>query len=306
MPATSDIFFEMLPLYLMMAIGYLAGRLFKPDTKSIATLTVFVLSPIVFMLTVAQMEFSIGALLGPFIVFALSVLVSFCVLGLGRQVSAGKTPYLMALISGTSNWGYFGISIAFVLFEPAVVGLYVLIALGTIVFENSFGIYYASRGQSSPLESFKNVFRYPVLYAIIIGVFLSYLEYQPPILSGTFFEYFKGAYIVLGMMMVGLALADMERLTVNIGFLASTFGLRFLIWPALAIGVVWLDKNVIGLMNADFYASLLLISLMPMGANNISFAAKFDMGPGRTAVACLATTLFAMIYIPVAVRFLGL
>jgi predicted permease len=302
----ANLFFEILPLYIIMAIGYATGKYFKVDTKSIATVAIFVVSPIVFLLTVSKMEFTASAVLAPVIVLGIASLIAFAVLRAARFYPDEKTPYLAALMAGTSNWGYFGVPIAFSLFDPSQVAIYVVIGFGTMIFENSFGIYFISRGHNSPIESFKNIFRFPVLYAIIVGLFLSYFDYQIPLIGDKFFDYFKGAYVVLGMMMIGLGLADMERFTIDRGFLATVFAVRFLIWPLAALVFVGMDKNVLGIMDPSFYAPFLLFSLMPMAANNIAFAAKFDMGPGRASVAALASTLFAMVYIPFAIWVLGL
>ncbi len=181
-----------------------------------------------------------------------------------------------------------------------------LIGFGTHLFENSFGIYYISRGSLSSFESFKNVFKFPVIYAILIGLFLSYSNYQLPVLDDDFFQYFKGAYVVLGMMLIGLGMNNMERFTIDKSFIATVFAVRFVIWPFIAVLYIWFDKNIVTLLGEDFYKPLLLFSVMPMGANNIAFAAKFDMNPGKASVAALASTVFAMLYVPLALNFLNL
>lgn len=295
---------EMLPLYIMMLLGYLGGKLFQVETKSVASLAVFVVSPIVFMLSVQKMQFSAGAIYAPLVMMALGIAVSLLVLKTTKTFMDAKTPYLSALMSGTSNWGYFGMPLAFILFDPQIVALYVLIGFGTHLFENSFGIYYISRGNLSPVESFKNVFKYPTIYAIVIGLVLSYTGTEVPILDDQFFNYFKGAYVVLGMMIIGLGIANMERFTVDAKLISTVFGVRFLLWPMVALGTIWLDKNVFTLLGPDFYKPLLLFSVMPMGANNIAFAAKFDMNPGKASVAALASTIFAMFFVPLALYFL--
>tara|TARA_B100001989_G_C24550037_1_gene473777 strand:- start:1908 stop:2828 length:921 start_codon:yes stop_codon:yes gene_type:complete len=301
-----NILSEMIPLYVMMLLGYLSGKFFKVDTKHIATLAVFVISPVVFMLSVQKMQFSAGAIWAPVVMMLLGIGISLIVLNITKLYMGDKTPYLSALMSGTSNWGYFGMPLAFALFDPNIVALYVLIGFGTHLFENSFGIYYISRGSFSPLESFKNIFKFPVIYAILIGLCLSYFNYQLPVLDDDFFQYFKGAYVVLGMMIIGLGIANMERFTIDKSFIATVFAVRFVIWPLIAVSYIWFDKNIVTILGEDFYKPLLLFSVMPMGANNIAFAAKFDMNPGKASVAALASTFFAMLYVPLALNFLDL
>jgi predicted permease len=298
---------KIMPLFIIMVLGYVAGKFLRPDTKSIATVTIYLVSPMVFFMTVAKMHVNMGAILMPAISLGLAIGVAMAVLKLSKSYLDTKGQYLSALMAGTSNWGYFGIPIAFALFDPSQVALYVLIGFGTQIFENSFGVYFVSRGNMSPLESIKNVFKFPVLYAIVLGISVSYTGLQIPVLStDEFFNYFKGAYVVLGMMMIGLGLADMHKITIDKRFLATAFAVKFLIFPLAAICLIWLDKHILMIFGQAFYAPFMLFSLMPMAANNIAFATKFDMDPGRVSVAVVVTTLFALVYIPLAINILGI
>lgn len=294
-----EIISGILPLYLIIGIGYASGKLFEIDTKSIATITVFVVSPIVFILSISKISFSGIAVIAPFITLFFALCFSFLVLNITKlYMKDGKTPYLSALMSGTGNWGYLGIPIAFTIFDQSVVGLYIAIGVGMQIFENSLGIYFISRGNSSPIQSLKNIFRYPVLYAMVIGFVLSYFEYTIPVLNDQFFDFFKGAYTVLGMMIIGLGLADMHRFRIDIPFTFTVLVVQFVLWPLAAFLIIWLDKNFLHFFGESFYGPILLFSLMPMAANNAAFAAKFDMFPGKASVGILASTLFAIIYIP--------
>lgn len=295
---------KIFPLYVIMALGYATGKYFKPDTKSIATLAIFVISPTFFLMSVSKMTFTAAAVFAPLLIIMVCLGLSMAVLNVARRYMDDKNAYLSALMTGTSNWGYFGVPIAFMLFPPEIVGLYILIGFGMQIFENSFGIYFISRGHLSPVDSAKNVFKFPVLYAIIAGLLISYFQIQVPIFTDEFFGYFKGAYVVLGMMMVGLGLADMDRITIDRKFLATVFGVRFILWPVTALALILFDKYILTVLGADFYGPLMLFSLMPMAANNIAFAAKFDMGPGKAAVAAVATTVFALLYIPLMINLL--
>lgn len=297
---------ELTPLYIIALLGFVAGKMLKVDTKSISTLTIYLISPVVFFLTIAQLDFSYSALLAPLTTFVLSVIFAVLLLKIMPLYERDeKTPYAGALAVGTSNWGYFGVPIAFALFEPQVVAAYMMIGFGLQLFENTFGIYFISRGTMSPRDSFFNIFRLPPFYAIVVGLILSALNTPIPQQALDLLELFKGAYTVMGMMMIGLGLAALTRFTVDLKFVATMFGVRFLLWPALAIGLVALDQRL-NILGELYHAPMLVFSVMPMAANNIAFAAQFDMNPGKMSVAVLLTTLFAIIYLPVALYVFGL
>jgi len=301
-----DLLIELFPLYLIAVLGFVAGRLLKVDTKSITTLAIYIIAPIVFVFTIANLEFTASAIYAPILTFIIaSVMAAAIIPTMQLSTRDPKTPFTSAMALGTNNWGYFGLPIAFAVLEPQMLGAYVMIGFGTTLFENTLGVYYISRGTMSPLDSIKNVLKLPSFYAIFIGLFLSFIEFQNPPTGERFFEVFKGAYTVLGMMIIGLGLSTLKRFTIDWSFVATMFGVRFILWPALAVGLVALDQNL-GVLGPDYHKPLLLFSIMPMAANNIAFAAQFDMNPGKVSVAVLMTTLFALLYIPTAIYVLGI
>lgn len=300
-----DLLIEIVPLYVISVLGYIAGRFFPVDTKSITTLSIYIISPVVFLLSIAQMTFTAGAIWAPLMILALACVVGVATVRIMRLYAGEKAPYLAGMAAGTSNWGYFGIPVAIALFPPDMLAAYIMIGFGLQIYENTLGIYFISRGSRSPLESVINIFRFPSVYAIILGLILSYISFEMPDYGEKFFELFKGAYTVLGMMIIGLGLAGLRRFTVDVPFVASMFALRFALWPVLALALAAADRQL-GLLGETFHAPLLLFSIMPMAANNIAFAAQFDMNPGKASVAVLLTTLFALFYIPLIIRVLGI
>lgn len=296
---------DILPLYFIAFIGFITGKCFNIDSKTVATITVFVISPIVFCLSISKLTFSPEVILAPILYFSMAVVFGFLFLKIAKFYLPEKTAYLTALTIGTNNWGYFGIPIAFALFSPEIVALYILTGVCFQIYESSFGMYFISRGNFSPIESLKNVFRYPVIYAIFLGLILSIIKFDLPDYGQNFLDLFKGAYTVLGMMIIGLGLASIKTLTFDFKFIFTVFFIRFVFWPAITLSVIALDQHF-NFLGSIFYKPLLLFSIVPMAANNIAFADKFDMNPGKASIAVVLTTLFALIYIPVAIKLLGL
>ncbi|MFT7144470.1 MAG: putative permease [Alphaproteobacteria bacterium] len=296
---------EILPLYAISILGFIAGKGLKIDAKSITTLTIYMLSPVVFFLSLAQVNFTSSALIAPAVTFMVAAILAPLILRVTKCYLGEKTPYLSALATGTNNWGYFGLPIAFSLFNPEQVAAYIVIGFGFQMFENTLGIYYASRGHKSPLESFFAVFKFPAIYAITGGLAFSYLGLDIPSAGEKLFDLFKGAYTVLGMMIIGLGVASLDKFRIDIGFSLTMCIMRFVMWPALATGIIFIDSHL-GLLGSEFYKPLMLFSMMPMAANNIAFATQFNMHPGKASVAVLITTILALVYIPFALQFFGI
>ena len=49
---------------------------------------------------------------------------------------------------------------------------------------------------------------------------------------------FSGAYIVLGMMLIGLGMADIRWSTIDVRFLGMAFLSKFFVWPGLMMLLV--------------------------------------------------------------------
>lgn len=305
MDLSSNLMNEILPLYLISVLGFIAGKFLKVEAQPISTLTIYMLSPVVFFISLAQVNFDGDALIAPAITFAIATLLSPILLKISKVYLKDKTPYLLALASGTSNWGYFGLPIAFVLFNEAQIAAYILIGFGFQVFENTLGVYYISRGNKSPLQSFLTVFKVPVIYSIALGLFCSYINIEIPASGEKLLELFKSAYTVTGMMMIGLGIASLSKFRVDVPFTLSICITRFVLWPAVATGFIYLNQDL-NLISDIYHKPLLLFSVMPMAANNIAFAAQFNVYPGKASVAVLISTLIALFYIPWAIEFLGI
>lgn len=296
---------EILPLYVISVFGFIAGKILKVETKSVTTLTIYIMSPVVFFLSLAQVNFNASTLIAPAITLLSAAIIAPIILQITKLYLGDRTPYLSALATGTNNWGYFGLPIAFSLFNPEQVAAYIVIGFGFQIFENTMGVYYISRGHKSAFDSFLTVFKFPAIYAIFAGIFISYLNVNIPSEAIKLLDLFKGAYTVLGMMIIGLGIASLSKFKIDLPFNLTMCLIRFILWPALATGIIFIDQHV-QLLDTDFYKPLMLFSLMPMAANNIALAAQFNMHPGKASVAVLITTLIALVYIPFALQFFGI
>ena len=76
MDLSSNLMTEILPLYLISVLGFIAGKFLKVEAQPISTLTIYMLSPVVFFISLAQVNFDGDALIAPAITFAIATLLS--------------------------------------------------------------------------------------------------------------------------------------------------------------------------------------------------------------------------------------
>lgn len=179
-----------------------------------------------------------------------------------------------------------------------------MVSIGLILFENTVGFYTVARASHTAREAFHKVFRLPSLYAFIIGIILNFSNITPAPDVLSFFNILKGGYVPLGMMIIGLGLAEitMDHLDWNFAFL--TLFNKFIVWPGIFLGLIYLDKNQFHLFNQTVYSVLLIESLVPIAANCVSYATELKAHPQKVALVVVISTLIALFYIPIATSFL--
>ena len=302
---TFALFVNILPLYALVALGHVAAQHAGVDRRSVASLAIFFLVPVVIFGFLAQIDLRPEFALLPLIGFALHAGVALAFLAIGRRVYPDNRANLLALLAGSANTGYFGLPVVMMLFEPYWVGAYTLILLGGIVYEATIMYYIAARGRLTVRQSLGKLARFPVLYAALAGLAWNLAGWPLPGLALEYWGHFKGAYIVVGMMIVGAALPPLSRLVWAPRFLALAFVGKFVAWPVAAGALVLMDRAGPQLLPPEAHKLILVLSVLPPAANVAAFAAALDLRPDKAATAVLLGTLFALAYIPVMLWAMG-
>lgn len=289
---------NLLPLYILIAMGFVAARYLKVERQSLASLAIFMFMPIVVFGFVVNLEFQPSYILLPLVILAVSVITGIGFLAIGRKVYGDKTANLMAMCCSMGNTGYFGLPLVFLFFNEQQTAIYIFMMLGGSVYEATYGYYLAARGAFDVKTSLKKLAKFPALYAITAGFIANGIGYKPPELFWTYWAYFKGAYVVLGMMIVGAALANVERLVFGPRFMSLVFLGKFVAWPVLVYAFVAFDRAILQWYPPDIHNLILIMSLVPPAANIAAFAAQMNLKPEKAATTILAGTVFALIYIP--------
>lgn len=293
-----EFFYNILPLYGLILLGFIAGRRLGVDQKALSQLLIYCVMPIALFFFVARMEFDPGVIVLFVKVFCFSLLLGALVLRITRLYLSNKLALMLAAMGGNNNWGYFGLPVALVFFDAQTLAVYVLIGFSSSLYLSSAGIYYLSRGEMTSLQSIGNMFRFPLVYGILAGLFWSYFALPLPNVLLEVHVWFKGALTVMGMMLVGLGLAQVKQLKGGGLFLANVLALRFIVWPVCALAAIYF-----GLVAAPYQAPLLLFSVMPVAANMVAFANQFNVSRSKVSFSILVSTLVTLLAIPLMMQY---
>ncbi|WP_372981900.1 AEC family transporter [Marinobacter sediminum] len=299
MAAALALFFKLIPLYVTVALGWLAGRYLEASGKHIAGIMLYIVTPSVVFSGVMAAPLSAEVIFLPFLIFGVSCVLGVVQLKLARRVITDGSASLIPLCVGSGNTGYFGVPVALLLFGEEGLGLYIVCMLGTTLFENSVGFYLAARGRYDLKSALWRVVKLPSVYAFLAALLLNLSGIRIPDLFQPLFDNLRGAYSILGMMIIGMSITSFRGLAGNLRFTGLAFFGKFVVWPAVAILFWWLDASVLGIYEPAVHKAMFLISITPIAANTVVIATLLETSSRQAAGTVLLTTLFALAFIPV-------
>lgn len=293
--------FKLIPLYLIIVLGYIAGKYLQVKKESIAPLLIYIIVPIVIFQGTYSAHINAGLLSLPIVVFFISSFLCLVFYFLSQFFWHDSTRNILAFASGTGNTGYFGLPVALALFGNNILGIMVIAILGGILYENSLGFFITARGHHTAGEAFVKVLKLPTLYAFLLGLILNISGIQIATIFTDVMTQFRSAYSILGMMLIGLGLSSIRTYAFDAKFVITAFIAKFIAWPLLMFAIIFIDSHLLHLYTIQIYKVMVLISIVPLAANTVAFATALKAQPEKASLAVLLSTLFALFYIPAVV-----
>ncbi|HQH27364.1 MAG TPA: AEC family transporter [Oligoflexia bacterium] len=291
-------FEKVLAPYLLVAAGFAAGKILGLRKEAVAPLLIYFLTPVVVFAAVLRAPLEVRYIGLPAFFYLLCALVCWISFKLAQRPFGSPRSNLLGFACADANSGYFGIPVGIALFGENALSAIVLSSFGFILYENTIGFYLTARGKHTAQESLIKVLRLPSVYAFILGLVLNIFSLE---LHGPWLDLctnIRGAYSVLGMMMIGLAIADLEKFSIDLPFLSYAFAFKFIFWPLLVGLVLVLDAQTASVFSLELRRVVFFMSTLPLAANVVAIAALLKVEPERAAVAVLASTLLALLTVP--------
>lgn len=299
----SGLCYKIAPLYILIILGFIAGRRLKVDRKTIANLLFYIVVPIVFFDFALQTKIHSNYLLIPFLFFFFSTVLSLTYLSISRKIwQEGALPNVLGFSAGSGNTGYFGLPVALMLFDSQTVSIYMLMNIGFSLFDYTSGAYIMARGRYTSKEAAMQVTKLPMIYAFLFGLMLNYcFGFELPYEVKELTEKMRSTYVVLGMMIIGLGMSTVHTLKFNFKFLAMMLSAKFIAAPLLMLTLIYLDKFYLNIFTPNIHQAALLMSLVPPAANTVVFATIHNAHPEEAATGIMIGTIIALVYLPAAI-----
>ena len=274
-----------LPVFLVVALGFAYARKAKPDMVWVNRLNVNVLAPALIFTALAGKDFDLAAnkilIAGSIGVVIGSGLLAWPFARLMHEDRRTFVPPMMF-----NNCGNMGLPLAVLAFGPA--GLSPMVALFTIsnLLHFTLGAWIIDHH-----AKFGNLLRNPMVVSTVLG--FAFAIVQPPLPE----------WLAVAIKLVGDALIPMMLLSLGVRLYESSLGdwhigvvggivcpLTGMAMAALLASVLDLDKTQQGL--------LILFGSLPPAVLNFMVAEQFRQEPGKVASIVLIGNLLAVLFVP--------
>lgn len=296
-------FCRILPLYFLILAGFMVGRRTKLNPADLAHINLYYIAPLVFFDAVSRTSMEAENALLPLACFVLMGIMAVLIFYLVKLCTNDrKKPYWLTATCTNSNLGYLGIPVFVMMFGQKYLGLYMLYLAGGVVFFYTVINYLLLRGRYQLRYTFINLSKLPIMYALMTGIICQIIGWKLPDVFNEPLVMIQGAYSVLGMMIIGLALGRQSKSAKGLVFewrlVVFTNIVRVFLYPLAAMGIVLLDRHFTNVLTPLTEQIILMVSIMPMGVDTTSLAAQWKMHPERIATLTLVNTVLALIYVP--------
>lgn len=276
-----------LPIVLIVGAGAALGRGTAVDTRSLSRVTVYLLTPSLVFTALVRTDldavggYRLAALAA--VHFGLLVLLGAAtarLLRLPRVDASG-----LVLSTALYNAGNYGLPVSLFAFGQEGMRLAAVIFVVSALAAHSAGIYIASAGRNAPRRALADIFRLPLVYAVLLALAIQALDWTvPPVLWRPVELMGQGAIPML-LIALGVQVAQSRPALVD-ARLGAIGGLRLVLSPLLAAVLApWFGVTGTAARVAVLSAS------MPTAVNAFLLAVQFDAAPALVAGAVFATTI---------------
>lgn len=278
---------NIVPVFIAIGLGYILERRLRIEIKSISRTIFYALSPCLVFSSLVNSTVSGGEFwdIASFqILITLGVaLVAWGVARALRFDRAMESAFLLATLF--VNAGNYGLSVNLLAFGETALARAIIYFVVSSLLINTTGVYLASRGKAKADDAFLNVFKVPIVYAVLLAVFVKLIN-----LNVTGSPVFKAVEVVgkgavpLMLLLLGMELAE-TRMAQGMGLVGLATFIKLAVVPIIAFPLA----SLLSLAGPTLQACVVEAS-MPTAVTATVLAIEFDVKPEFvTSVVFLST-----------------
>jgi len=282
-----QIFEIVMPLLLIVTIGYFYGARVRPEMRITNQLVMDIFMPALIFHVIIQEDFypaqyAMLMLAGAILMLASGVVAFFVARTLGLSWRSFTPPAMF------SNWANLGLPLyVSALGDIALGGGIMLVVMGNIICF-TFGVYIYS-GRLSGFE----VLRTPIIIAVILGAIINALNVTFPAAVLVPIDMLGKVAIPIMLFSLGVRLTRVNLSDSSVGLVMAA------LCPAVGISLALLIGAILPL-NELHQNILILFGVLPPAVINFMLAEQYNRDPEKVASMVMIGNLFSIVTIPLA------
>lgn len=284
-----------LPVFVMIAIGFVAQRFLHLDLKTLSRFALYVLVPCMVFTAMARTTISPYEF-GQIVIFyaiTMTLLYGVSVLAtraLQLDAAATSSFHIAILFTNCVNVGF---PILLLAYDATAVerGLIYMILMQILL--QTFGVYLAVRGNANWRDAARRVAQMPGMYAMVLGLGVNALAISIPALLFDPIKLVGDSILPFLLVVLGMQLAEVNLHGHWFAASVATF-IRLVVAAGISIGVA----DMMGLQGITRNA-LILENSMPTAIFGVALAQEFDTAPDLITTAIFISTLASLLTLTV-------
>jgi hypothetical protein len=279
-----------IPVFSVVALGWLYGRRAKPDMAWVNRISMNVLAPALIFSALASKDFDVFEQ-GPLILGTIGVVLGSGLLAWPFAKWMREDPRTFVPPMMFNNCGNMGLPLAMLAFGPP--GFSAMVAAFTISNLLQFTL---GRWLIDHHARFGDLLRSPMVWSTFIGFAFAVLHPPLPEFAAVTFKMVGEALIPMMLLSLGVRLTSIQWSDARLGLIGA------LVCPLTGIAMAALLTPVLGL-EGTHAGLLLLFGCLPPAVLNFMVAEQFRQEPGKVASIVLIGNMMAVVFVPVTLAF---
>jgi malate permease and related proteins len=277
-----------LPIFLLALIGFFYSKRVNPDLSGANKLIVDIALPILIFISLSAKSFDpVSALTFTGASVGLILLSGLIALPLAKFSGASRQAFLPCVMF--TNVGPVGIPLIALAYGPESVAFSVVLLVISNVLHFTLGA-----GVMSGKVDWRMVYANPLIWATVLGVFVSEMGWVLPTALHTSLTMIGNVLVPMMLISLGARLAGSEIQDVRVGVQSS---IMILVIRLVATFVL---LSFIPLQGIE-RGALILFACLPPAVFNFMLADKFQVEPNKVASSVIVGHIFSLVFLPLGI-----
>jgi len=292
---------NILPIMLISVAGFILGKKFNIDARSVGRATFYFFSPTLIFNLLTHSQLPAGEIaktgtlaLGVMLTTGLLALAGGLLLKLERKTLVSTL--ITSMFANNGNYGLPLIAFAFGQDALAHSSIYFIFAA---LLTNTLGVLIASLGHFDLKQATLGMFKIPTMYAVLLAAGINMSGITLPVPIDRTISLAAGAAVPMMILLLGLELTQM-RWTSHLAALSLSTSLRLLVGPLLGL----LFTSLLGISGTGRQAGIMEAS-MSAAVANANLAGEYKLDTSLVAATILVSTLLSPLTLTPLILLLG-